>query len=110
SATVPVAIFTVQAGGMRYFIKDRQRHGPAALSRDHPVGARFNRSRDAVFAPCRDPFHFIVDCFERSATQRIDADEELIDVAKDDRCFRPPTIWIRMMKLFFAQKHSALAK
>ena len=48
--------------------------------------------------------------FERSAAQRIDADEKLIDVAKDDRRFRPPAIWIGMMKLFFAEKHPALAK
>src|SRR5437588_12006812 len=95
---------------MRYSIKNRQWHAPAALSRGHPVGTRFNRSRDAVFAPCRDPFHFIVDCFERSATQRVDANEKLIDVAKDDRCFRPPAIWIRMMKLFFAKKHLAVSK
>src|SRR5436305_11263520 len=95
---------------MRYSIKNRQWHAPAALSRDHPVGTRFNRSRDAVFAPCRDPFHFIVNGFERSATQGIDPDEELINVAKDDRRFRAPAIRIRMMKLLFAQKHPAVSK
>src|SRR5213593_999456 len=91
-------------------IKNWQRHTPAALPRNHPVGSRFNGARDAVLAPCRDPFHFIVDGLKRSATQLINSDEELIDVAKDDRRFRSPAIWIGVMKFFFAQQHPALAK
>ena len=39
-------------------IKDWQRHAPAALARDHPVGSRFHRAGDAIFAPLRDPGHF----------------------------------------------------
>jgi hypothetical protein len=51
-----------------------------------------------------------VNCFERSAAERINADEKLINVAKDDRRFRSPAIWIRVMKFFVAKQHAALAK
>ncbi len=32
-------------------IENRQRHAPAALPRDHPIGPRFHRAGDAIFAP-----------------------------------------------------------
>src|SRR4051812_46231404 len=32
-------------------VKGRQRHAPTALSRDDPVGPRFDRARDPVLAP-----------------------------------------------------------
>jgi hypothetical protein len=54
------------------------------------------------FRPMWNPFHFSV-VARAPATQRINADEKLINVARYRR-FRPPAIWIRMMKLF-AEKH-----
>ena len=47
---------------------------------------------------------------ERSATQLIDANEELFDIAEDDRGFGTPTVWIGVMKLLFAKQHAALAQ
>ena len=64
---------------------------------------------DAILAPRWNPFHGL-DGIESFAAQFVDADEELLDIAEDNRGFRAPAIRIRMMKLFFAEKHPALAK
>src|SRR5207253_9301747 len=88
----------------------RQRDAAAALARDHPIGSRFDCARDAIFAPLWNPFHFFVNGIERSATQLIDANEELFDIAEDDRGFGTPTVWIGVMKLLFAEQHATLAQ
>src|SRR5206468_4309534 len=61
-------------------------------------------------APRWNPFHLLVNGIQRSATQLIDADEELLDIAKDDGCFRTPTVRIRVMKRLFPEQHAALAQ
>src|SRR6266567_147790 len=90
-------------------IKNRKRHTPAALARNHPIGTRFNRTRDAIFSPRWDPLDR-VDCRERSIAQRVNANEKLVNGAKDDRGFRPPAIWVRMMEVLLAEEHPALAQ
>ena len=90
-------------------IENRQWHAPAALARDHPVGPRFHRAGDAIFAPGRQPAH-ILDRGQRFGAQVIDADEELFDRAEDDRRFRAPAIWIRVLVSLFAQEHSFFAQ
>src|SRR5206468_10129391 len=82
-------------------IKNGKWHTPASLPRDHPVRTRFDRAGDAVFTPRGNPLHFLMDRLERLVTQRIDSDKELLDVAKDDRRFRAPTVRIRVMKILY---------
>src|SRR5437867_12537377 len=48
-----------------------------------------------------------MDRLERLVTQRINTDKELLDVAKDDRRFRAPTVWISVMKILYGQQHAA---
>src|SRR6266704_2549595 len=88
-------------------IKNGEWHTPASLPRDHPVRTRFDRAGDAVFTPRGNPLHFLMDRLERLVTQRINADEELFDIAKDDRRFRAPTVRIRVMKILYGQQHAA---
>src|SRR5438105_15820706 len=90
-------------------IKDRERHAPAALTGDYPIGPRFDRARDAIFSP-RGNLLDRVDCRERSIAQRVNANEKLVNGAKDNRGFRPPAIWVRMMEVLLAEEHPALAQ
>src|SRR6266567_9321292 len=46
-------------------------------------------------------------CF---AAQLINPNEELLDIAEDDRRFRTPAVRIRMMEFLFAEQHIALAQ
>src|SRR2546430_7646943 len=69
-------------------IKNRQRHAPAALTRDHPIGARFNRAGDSVLAPGRDPLDLLVNGVKCLTAQLIDTNKKLLDVAEDDRRLR----------------------
>ena len=91
-------------------IKDRQRDAPAALARDDPIGARFDRSRDSVFAPGGNPFHFLVNGVERWAAELVDANKKLLDVAEDDRRLRTPAVGIGVMKFLLAEEHAAFAQ
>src|SRR5438034_5037849 len=55
----------VERGALVY-IEDRQGDAPTSLARDHPVGARFHGTGNAVFAPGRHPFHVVmygIECF-----------------------------------------------
>src|SRR5438270_12306523 len=91
-------------------VKDRQWHAPTALTRDDPIGARFDRSGDAVFAPRRDPFNFMMNGIERLSADCVEADKKLFHRAKDDRCFRTPAIGIAVVKVLLGQEHGVLAK
>src|ERR1700747_1719686 len=82
-------------------IENWERHSPAALTRNDPVGARFDRACDPVFAPRWNPFHFVVNGIQRFAAQFINANEELLNITKYDRCLRAPAIRIRVMKGLF---------
>ena len=46
---------------------------------------------------------------EGFAAQLINPNEELLDIAEDDRRFRTPAVRIGVMKFLFAEEHSALA-
>ncbi len=83
-------------------IESRQRHAPAPLARDHPVGPRFYGARNPVLAPGRNPVHGFDRC-QRIAPEGVDANEELFDCAKDDRRLRAPAIRIRMLVNLFAR-------
>ena len=70
--------------------------------------------RDALFAPCRIPFHFL-DLFQRPAAQsaaarhgRFHGDEPLLGGAEDDRIVAAPAMRIRVLELFRMQQHAAL--
>ena len=77
-------------------IEDGQRHAPAALAANAPIGAGFHRAGDALEAPVGDPLR-IVDRFERVGAEVVDADEELLDGAEDDGRFGAPAVRIRML-------------
>src|SRR5205807_10570087 len=77
--------------------------------RSSDLGTGFNCAGDAIFAPRRDPFHFVVNCLERFAAQLIDADKELFDVAEDDRRLRAPTVWIRVVESLLDRKSTRLS-
>jgi len=47
---------------------------------------------------------------ERLASQLINPNEELFDIAEDDRRLRTPAIGIRMMEFLFAEQQAALAE
>ena len=93
--------------GMR--IKDRERHAPATLTGDYPIRTRFDRARDAIFSPRWNPLDR-VDCGEGFIAQRVNANEKLVNSAKEDRRLRPPAIRVRMMEVLLAEEHSALAQ
>ena len=77
-------------------VEDGQRHAPAALAADAPVGAGFHRAGDALEAPVGNPLG-IVDCLYCIGAQVVDADEELLDGAEDDGRFGTPAVRIRML-------------
>ena len=83
-------------------VKDRQRNAPTALTRNDPVGTRFDRASDPILAPRRNPFHFVVNCFQRFAAEIVDPNKKLFDVAKDDRRLGAPAIRIGVMKILRA--------
>src|SRR6202011_5877075 len=63
-------------------VKDRQRHAPAALSRNTPVRARLDGRVDSVSTPVRNPVDS-VNRFKCCRLQDADADKELFDGAKN---------------------------
>ena len=99
----------VQDGFAFRCIKNRQRHSPTPLPRDHPIRTRFYRPRDPVLTPRRNPAH-IFDRRERVRAQIVDANKELLDRAEDDRRFRTPAIRIRMPIDRFADEHPLFAQ
>src|SRR5256714_7582267 len=86
-------------------IKNRQRYAPTALTRDHPIRPRFDRARDPVLAPGRNPFHAF-DRGERIRAQIVDPDEELFDGAEDDRRLRAPAIRIGVLVRLGCKQHT----
>ena len=52
----------------------------------------------------------VMNGIERFAAELIQADKELFDRAKDDRRFRAPAIWIRVVKILFGQEHAFVAQ
>src|SRR4029450_11371531 len=60
-------------------------------------------------SPRRNPLHRL-DSIESFAAQFVDANEELLDIAEDNRRFRAPAVRIRMMKNLLAEQHAVLAK
>ena len=97
-------------GGALVYIEDRQGHAPAPLARDHPVGARFHGTGNAIFAPGRHPSYVVMNGIERFAADLIQADKELFDRAKDNRRFRAPAIGISVLKILFGQEHAFVAQ
>src|SRR5581483_9102877 len=77
----------IENGLSIFRVENGQRHAPASLPRNYPVGARFNCTGDAVLAPCWNPLHFIVDGIKRSSPQRIDPNKKLLNIAEDDGRF-----------------------
>ena len=90
-------------------VEHRERHAPAALARDAPVGPRFHGPVDAVAAPVRNPVDG-VDLGERLFAQRIDADEELFERPEDHRRFGAPAMGIRVGVALLAQERTAGAQ
>jgi len=77
-------------------VKNRQRHAPAALAADAPVGPGLDRAVDAFESPVGDPLRG-VDRFEGVSAEGLDTDEELLDRAKDDRRFRAPAVRVGVL-------------
>ena len=77
-------------------VKNGQRHAPAALATNAPVGPGLDRAGDAFESPVGDPLRR-VDGFERVSAEGLDTDEELLDRAKDDRRFRAPAVRVGVL-------------
>ena len=90
-------------------IENGQWYAPAALTRDHPVGPRFHRAGDAIFAPGGEPVD-LRDRVERSFAEVIDPDEKLLDRAEDDRRLRTPAVGIGMRIGLLGHEHAAVAQ
>ena len=81
-------------------VKDGDRHPPAALATDAPVGAVFDHAEDPFFAPARNPFD-IVDRLQGliAQTVRLHGDEPLLGSAEDHRFFAAPAVRIAVTDL-----------
>ncbi len=94
--------------GLAVFIEEyREGHAPGALARDAPVGARFDGAVNAVSAPGGHPFYF-VDFGKSLAAKVFQGDEELLDRAEDNGCFRAPAVRVGVLVDFSAKEVSAL--
>ena len=101
--------FRIEQRFARGGIENGQRHTPAALAGDDPIGPRFHRAGDAIFAPRREPGD-LGDRVERLLAQVVDPDEKLLDRAEDDRGFRAPAVGIGMLVGLLGDEHAAIAQ
>src|SRR5437763_1850848 len=89
-------------------VEHRQGHAPTSLARDYPIGARFHRTGNAIFAPGRHPLYLMMNGVKCLAADLVQPDKELFDRAKDDRSFRAPAIGIGVVKILFGQEHASV--
>ena len=88
------------------------RHAPAALARDAPVGTVGHHGTDAVLGPSGNPLHFRVDGAQGVLAQGVlvHGDEPLVRGAEDDRLVAAPAVRVGVVDLLLGHQRPLLAQ
>ena len=93
-------------------LEHRNRHAPAALARDAPVGTIGNHGTNAVHAPLGDELHVVVNLVERSLAQTriVHRDEPLVSRAENNGLMATPAMRVAVHDVDMSDERALLAQ